>query len=76
MQTEEGTESLPFRAFGWGLGFDAPAADTRVLVSFRGQGARSLQLTVLATLWLAALWFTRRGSGGIDETSLRKHNDQ
>ncbi|HET6770631.1 MAG TPA: glycosyltransferase [Actinomycetota bacterium] len=76
LQTEEGTETLPFRAFGWGLGFDAPAADTRVLVSFRGQGARSLQLTVLAALWLAALWFTRRGSGGIDETSLRKHNDR
>jgi GT2 family glycosyltransferase len=76
LQTEDETETLPFRAFGWGLGFDAPAAATRVLVSFRGQSARSLQLTVLAALWLAGLWFTRRGSGGVDETSFRPRNDR
>ena len=62
LRTEDGGETLPFRAFEWTLGFDAPAGETRVLVSFHGQAARSLQLVVLAGLWLAALWFTRRAS--------------
>jgi GT2 family glycosyltransferase len=61
LQAGDGPETLPFRAFGWGLGFDAAAGDSRILVSFRGQSARSVQLTVLAGLWLASLWFTRRG---------------
>jgi GT2 family glycosyltransferase len=60
LQTEDGREILPFRAFGWGLGFDPPAGDTHVRVSFHGQAARSLQLAVLGVLWLAALWLTRR----------------
>jgi GT2 family glycosyltransferase len=59
LETENGSESLPFRAFGWGLGFDAPAGATRVLVAFRGQTARSIELTLLGILWLAALWVTR-----------------
>jgi hypothetical protein len=58
--TEGGSEGLPFRAFGWGLGFDAAAGTSRLSVSYRGQTARTLQLAVLGGLWLAALWLTRR----------------
>jgi GT2 family glycosyltransferase len=60
LETTDGSESLPFRAFGWGLGFDAPAGNSRMSVSFRGQTARTVPLVVLGALWLAALWLTRR----------------
>jgi hypothetical protein len=60
LETEGGSQALPFRAFGWGLGFDVAAGSTRVLLAFGGQTARTLQLAVLGCLWLAALWFTRR----------------
>jgi hypothetical protein len=63
--TEGGPEGLPFRAFGWGLGFDAAAGTSHVSVSYRGQTARTLQLAILAVLWLAALWVTRRRTGRI-----------
>jgi hypothetical protein len=60
LKWEPGSESLPFRAFGWGLGFDAAAGDSRILVSFEGQAARSIQVGALVALWAAALWATRR----------------
>lgn len=62
LESENGSETLPFRAFGWGLGFDAAAGSSRALVAFRGQTARTVQLAALGGVWLAALWFTRRRS--------------
>jgi hypothetical protein len=62
LQTENGGAALPFRAFGWGLGFDAAEGSARILVSFQGQTARSVQVAVLVALWAAALWLTRRGA--------------
>ena len=62
LDTGGGSQLLPFRAFGWGVGFDASVGSSRLSVSFRGQAARSVQLAVLGGLWLAALWFTRRRS--------------
>jgi len=62
LQTENGATALPFRAFGWGLGFDAAAGSARILVSFQGQAARSVQIAILGALWAAALWLTRRGA--------------
>ncbi|MFL5798787.1 MAG: glycosyltransferase family 2 protein [Actinomycetota bacterium] len=48
----------PTRAFGWGTAFRAPAG--AVSVTYGRQWVRDLEVAVLAVLWLAALWITRK----------------
>ncbi|MBI3647899.1 MAG: glycosyltransferase family 2 protein [Actinobacteria bacterium] len=55
-----GSSVQPRRAFGWAMSFDAPAGEVRV--RYRNQWVRSLEITVLAALWAAALWVTRKPS--------------
>lgn len=48
------------RAFGWATGFRTGAMPSGYTVRFTGQGGRTLQVVVLALLWGAAVWMTRR----------------
>jgi GT2 family glycosyltransferase len=57
-----GAARAPERAFGWGVGFPAPAG--RFEVRFGGQRLRDVMLVFLAVLWIAALWITRRPARG------------
>ncbi|MGH2573327.1 MAG: glycosyltransferase [Actinomycetota bacterium] len=50
----------PVPAFGWATGFQIGPHPSGFEVRFEGQGLRSLQVAVLAILWLCALWITRR----------------
>jgi hypothetical protein len=50
----------PFAAFGWALGFEAPAGVTSI--AFGGRMRWTLQLIGLGVLWVAALWIVRRRS--------------
>jgi len=54
----------PRRAFGWAVGFPASEANGTFVVRFGGQRARDALIVLLAALWLAALWITRRPSAG------------
>jgi GT2 family glycosyltransferase len=54
----------PGRAFGWAVGFPVTEADGSVRLRFGGQTARDVELALVAVLWLAALWITRRPSRG------------
>ena len=58
----DGSPAAPFAAFGWGVGFETSAAEPATM-RFTGQGERRLHLVVLAMLWGAALWVTRRRAG-------------
>jgi hypothetical protein len=49
----------PEVAFGWATAF-RPAAAGSVEVRFGGQRTRTVQLGILAALWLAAAWITRK----------------
>ena len=54
-----GEEGLPvFSAFGWAVA--GPGGPGRVIVSFTDQWLRTSQMWMLAVLWLAALWITRK----------------
>jgi hypothetical protein len=56
---ESGGERLaPFTGFGWAIAGEVEAGD--VVVEFTGQWVRTAELVVLAALWLAALWITRK----------------
>lgn len=48
----------PSRAFGWA--FAAPIEAGSVSFSYADQWSRTLELVVLAALWLVALWITRK----------------
>jgi GT2 family glycosyltransferase len=48
----------PSDSFGWGTRFDSPEGDVRV--TYSKQQARDIQVAVVALLWLAALWITRK----------------
>jgi GT2 family glycosyltransferase len=50
----------PVRAFGWSIAFPYRALANEVV--FTGQGIRTAMVIVLALLWAAALWITRRPS--------------
>jgi GT2 family glycosyltransferase len=54
----EGANAEPGTAFGWALSF--PTSGQAVHIRFGAQLSRTLQSWLLAGLWLAALWFTRR----------------
>ena len=54
-----GEDGLPaFSAFGWAVA--GPGGPGRVVVSFTDQWLRTSQMWMLAVLWLAALWITRK----------------
>jgi hypothetical protein len=56
-----GGESVsPIRAFGWAVAFRVDSAPAGWQVRYGGQAARTLELGLLALLWAAALWLTRR----------------
>ena len=50
----------PVEAFGWAVGFRLQGAASSFTVTFDGQRARTIEVTILALLWFAALWLTRR----------------
>jgi len=54
----EGSSAQPQRAFGWGTAF--PTAGGSVRVRYGSQLPRSIEIWLLAGLWLAALWITRK----------------
>jgi hypothetical protein len=57
-QGETSLESVP--AFGWAAGFGPPPVGAAFRVEFGGQRVRTSEIAVLALLWMAALWITRR----------------
>jgi hypothetical protein len=62
--TTGGDRGPPERAFGWADGFPVRASDGDVRVTLGGQAARDVETGLLALLWAAALWVTRKPSGG------------
>ncbi len=50
----------PFRTFGWAVGFEVPVGAQEVRAELGGQRARSIQVAVLAVLWIMALGFVAR----------------
>jgi hypothetical protein len=54
----DGGQVRPTESFGWGTAFEAAAGDVRI--TYAKQSARNLMIGVLAILWLAALWITRK----------------
>ncbi|HYX12719.1 MAG TPA: glycosyltransferase family 2 protein, partial [Candidatus Acidoferrum sp.] len=54
----EGSAAQPRRAFGWATAF--PTAGGHVRVRYGSQLPRSIALWLLAGLWVAALWITRK----------------
>lgn len=53
-----GEAVAPFRGFGWAIA--APVEAGEVVVRFTDQWVRTVQMVVLAVLWAAALWVTRK----------------
>jgi len=60
LNAQAGASVRPERAFGWGIGFPVQPGSGRFDATFGGQAARTFQVALLAALWLAALWVTRR----------------
>lgn len=54
----EGTGEVPERSFGWSTSF--PVEGATVDIRYGGQFPRTVQMWMLAVLWAAALWFTRK----------------
>ena len=50
----------PSHAFGWGVAFRTDAVSPGWRVHYDGQSSRTLEIGLLAALWAAALWLTRR----------------
>jgi hypothetical protein len=60
VRASAGGHALPIRsAFGWATGFPDTAPGP-VRVWFAGGWLRTLEMSVLAALWMAALWITRK----------------
>ncbi len=57
----EGIEADPERAFGWATAFGP--ADAPVSVRYGAQLPATIQAGLLALLWIAALWITRKPVG-------------
>jgi hypothetical protein len=56
-----GDEPLrPRRAFGWAVGFAGRPTAPGFSIAFDGQRVRSLEIALLAILWLGVLWVTRK----------------
>ena len=60
LTTRGGPATQPIRAFGWAVGFLPRAGPATFMVHFDGQRAKTVQIALLAILWFAALWLTRR----------------
>jgi hypothetical protein len=54
----EGSREPPRRIFEWATAF--PTAGGNVRVRYGGQLARTIEIWLLAGLWVAALWITRK----------------
>jgi hypothetical protein len=54
----EGSPDPPARAFGWATAFDAEAGSVRV--RYGAQLPRTIEIVLLAGLWIAAVWVTRK----------------
>jgi hypothetical protein len=50
----------PRRAFGWAVGFAGSPRPPGFAIAFEGQRVRSLEIALLAMLWLGVLWLTRK----------------
>jgi hypothetical protein len=50
----------PTRAFGWAVAFRTDGVSPGSRVDYGGQRSRTLEIGLLAALWAAALWLTRR----------------
>jgi hypothetical protein len=55
---DAGERLPPRRAFGWAI--SAPVEPGSVSFVYAEQWSRTLEMSVLAVLWLVALWITRR----------------
>jgi GT2 family glycosyltransferase len=55
-----GPERSAQRTFGWAMRFELPSQPGDVSIRFTGQTVRTIETALLAILWLAALWITRR----------------
>jgi hypothetical protein len=53
-----GSDAVPERAFGWSTSFRV--AGSSVTIVDGGQLPRTIEIALLAALWLVALWITRR----------------
>jgi len=62
--TRVGVEVPARRAFGWAVGFPASSSRGAFEVRFTGQRVRDGLIILLALLWGAALWITRRPAAG------------
>jgi GT2 family glycosyltransferase len=58
---EAGSRPLkPRKAFGWAVGFVGRPHPPGFAIGFEGQRVRSLEIALLAILWLGVLWLTRK----------------
>jgi hypothetical protein len=55
---DEGRRLTPRTAFGWAI--SAPVEPGAVSFLYAEQWMRTMEMSVLAALWVAALWITRR----------------
>lgn len=53
-------EATPSRSFGWAVALPYPAGAGDVRAVHAGQTRRTIEVWVLAALWAAALWITRK----------------
>jgi GT2 family glycosyltransferase len=60
LRSPGGEPIAPLRAFGWAVGFRAESLPAGSGVTFGGQRSRTEEMVLLAALWAAALWLTRR----------------
>jgi hypothetical protein len=56
--TLAGTDAAPRQAFGWSTSFDGVSGP--VTITYGGQLARTIAMWLLAVVWGAALWITRK----------------
>lgn len=61
---DESSPARATRAFEWAVGFDPGERSTGFEVRFQGQTTRTIEIALLAVLWIAGLWVTRRPARG------------
>jgi GT2 family glycosyltransferase len=52
----------PRKAFGWAVGFVGRPRPPGFAIGFEGQRVRSLEIALLAILWLGVFWLTRKSA--------------
>lgn len=60
LRAEDGAEREPFPAFGWAVGFEAPAGSGELTLVRRDDWVRTAEVGGLAVVWVGALWVLRR----------------